>query len=168
MRIALSIFVVGAISIGMLVAQVKPQAKPAGGFEQLKKLVGEWEAKSPKGPPFTTTIRLVSNGTALEETFQNSEDNQMVTLYYPDGNRVAVTHYCSAGNQPRMETAATTADQKKFDFSFLGITNLSSPQSGHIHHLVISIVDHDHFSEDWTWRENGKEQVHSFEFMRKK
>jgi hypothetical protein len=168
MRIALSILVVGALSIGSLVAQVKPQTKPAGGFEQLKKLVGEWEAKSPKEPPFTSTIRLVSNATALEEIFQGAEANQMVTLYHPDGNRVAVTHYCSAGNQPRMETAATSADQKKFDFSFVGITNLLSPQAGHMHHLVISIADHDHFSEDWTWRENGKDQVHSIEFTRKK
>ena len=168
MRRGLSIFLVGALSMGMLAAQMKPQAKSAAGFEQLKKLVGEWEAKSPAGPPFTTTIRLVSNATALEETFQNSADNQMVTLYYPDGNRVAVTHYCSAGNQPRMETEATTPDQKKFDFSFLGITNLSSPGSGHMHHLVIRIADNNHFAEEWTWRENGKDHVNSFEFTRKK
>jgi hypothetical protein len=168
MRKAMSMLVVGALSIGTLVAQMKPQAKPASGFEQLKTLVGEWQAKAPNGEPFTSTIRLVSNGTALEETFQNSEDNQMVTLYHPDGNRVAMTHYCSAGNQPRMETAATTADQKEFDFSFQGITNLPSPESGHMHHLVIKIADRDHFSEVWTWQEGGKDQVHSLEFTRKK
>jgi hypothetical protein len=168
MRKAMSILAVGAIAAGVWVARAGQQAKPANGFEQLKTLVGEWQAKSPKGELFTTTIRLVSNGTALEETFQNSEDNQMVTLYYPDGNRLAMTHYCSAGNQPRMETAATTEDQKEFDFSFQGITNLPSPDSGHMHHLVIKIADNNHFSEEWTWRENGKEQAHSFEFTRKK
>lgn len=168
MRRAVSMLAVGAIAIGVLVARAGPQAKPASGFEQLKTLVGEWQAKSPKGEPFTTTIRLVSNATALEETFQNTEDNQMVTLYHPDGSRVAATHYCSAGNQPRMETAATTADQKEFDFSFQGITNLASPESGHMHHLVIKIADSDHFSEEWTWRENSKDQAHSFEFTRKK
>jgi len=168
MRRPVSMLALGAMAIGLLVARAGPQAKPASGFEQFKTLVGEWLAKSPKGEPFTTTIRLVSNATALEETFQNSEDNQMVTLYHPDGNRVAMTHYCSAGNQPRMETAATTADQKEFDFSFQGITNLPSPKSGHMHHLVIKIADRDHFSEEWTWRENGKEQTHGFEFTRKK
>jgi len=159
---------VAVISISILVARAGQQTKPASGFEQLKTLVGEWQAKSPKGEPFTTTIRLVSNGTALEETFQSSQDTQMVTLYHPDGNRLAMTHYCSAGNQPRMETAATTADQKEFDFSFQGATNLSSPESGHMHHLVIKIADNDHFSEEWTWRDNGKEQVHAFELTRKK
>jgi len=104
----------------------------------------------------------------LEETLQNSQDNQMVTLYHPDGNRVAVTHYCSAGNQPRMETAATAAGQKKFDFSFLGVTNLASPTSGHMHHLVITIADNNHFAEEWTWHENGKDQTTSFQLTRKK
>jgi hypothetical protein len=168
MRKATSIFAAGAIALGAFVAAAGQQAKPASGFEQLKTLVGEWQAKSPKGELFTTMIRLVSNGTALEETFQNSEDTQMVTLYYPDGNRLAMTHYCSAGNQPRMETAATTADQKEFDLAFQGITNLPSPESGHMHRLVIKIADSDHFSEEWTWRENGKDQTHSFEFTRKK
>lgn len=94
-------------------------------------------------------------------------DNQMVTLYSPDGDRVAVTHYCSAGNQPRMETKAMTGDQKEFDFTFSGITNLSTPASGHMHHLVVKIADSDHFSEQWTWRENDKDRVESFQFTRK-
>ena len=168
MRKAMSIVAVGAIALGALVAAAGQQAKPASGFEQLKTLVGEWQAKAPSGEMFTSTIRLVSNDTALEETFQGAKHDQMVSLYHPDGNRVAMTHYCAAGNQPRMETAATTADQKEFDFSFQGITNLPSPDSGHMHHLVIRIADNDHFSEEWTWRENGEEQAHRFELTRKK
>jgi len=50
MRKALGLLVVAALSIGMLAAQMKPQVKPAGGFEQLKKLVGEWEVKDWRKP----------------------------------------------------------------------------------------------------------------------
>ena len=67
-----------------------------------------------------------------------------------------------------MQTAATAADQKKFDFSFLGATNLASPASGHMHHLVITIADNNHFTEEWTWRANGKDQATKFELTRKK
>jgi hypothetical protein len=159
---------VGGIALGLFAAPAGSQTSPPSGFDQLKKLVGEWQSTDPKGVAFTNTIRLVSNGTALEETFQNSKDNQMVTLYSPDGNRVAVTHYCSAGNQPRMETDASTSDQKEFSFFFQGATNLASPESGHMHHLTIKIADNDHFSEEWTWHENGKDQSHAFQFTRKK
>jgi hypothetical protein len=158
---------VGAIAFAVFAIRAGSQTKPASGFDNLKTLVGTWESKSPEGETFTSTIRLVSNGTALEETFQNTKDNQMVTLYSPDGDRVAVTHYCSAGNQPRMETKSMTGDQKEFDFTFSGITNLPTPASGHMHHLAIKITDSDHFSEQWTWRENDKDRVESFQFTRK-
>lgn len=167
MKRALSIVAVVFIAFAAFAIRAGSQAKPVAGFDRLKTLVGTWESKSPEGESFTSTIRLVSNGTALEETFQNTKDNQMVTLYSPDGDRVAVTHYCSAGNQPRMETKTMTGDQKEFDFTFSGITNLETPASGHMHHLVIKIADNDHFSEQWTWRENGKDRVESFQFTRK-
>jgi hypothetical protein len=168
MRKAVYLLVLGVIAIGLFAGRARSQAKPAPGFDRLKTLVGTWEAAAPKGGTLTNTIRLVSNGTALEETFQSSEADQMVTLYTADGERLAMTHYCAAGNQPRMETLAITGDQKEFNFSFKGITNLSSPNSGHMHHLLIQIADQDHFTEKWTWRENGKDQTTRIHFTRTK
>jgi hypothetical protein len=168
MRKAIYLLALGAIGIGLFAGRAGAKAKPASGFDRLKTLVGTWEAAAPKGGTLTNTIRLVSNGSALEETFQSREDNQMVTLYTADGNRLAMTHYCAAGNQPRMETPAVTGDQKEFDFSFTGITNLMSPNSGHMRHLVIQIADEDHFTEQWTWRENGKDLIHTIHFTRRK
>jgi hypothetical protein len=168
MRKTICLFALGAIAIGLFAAPAGSQTKPASGFDRLKALVGTWEAAAPKGGTLTNTIRLVSNGTALEEIFQSREDDQMVTLYTEDGNRLAMTHYCAAGNQPRMETLAVTGDQKEFDFSFKGITNLMSPNSGHMQHLLIQIVDQDHFTEQWTWRENGKDRTTTIHFSRSK
>jgi len=161
-------FVLGVMAIALFAAPARPQTKPASGFDCLKTLVGTWEAAAPKGGTLTNTIRLVSNGTALEEIFQSTEADQMVTLYTADGNRLAMTHYCAAGNQPRMETLAVTGDRKEFDFSFKGITNLMSPNSGHMQHLLIQIVDQDHFTEQWTWRENGKDRTTTIHFSRSK
>jgi len=168
MRKVICKLALGAMVIGLIVAGARAQSKPATGFDRLKTLVGEWQSTSPKGEAFTSTIRLVSNGTAIEETFQSSEDNQMVTLYSPDDNRLAMTHYCPSGNQPRMKTGPVSANQKEFAFSFAGVTNLSSPTAGHMHHLVLQIADNNHFSEQWTWRENGKDRVETFHFTRKK
>ncbi len=168
MRKAIYLLAVGAIAIGWFANGAVPQEKPASGFDRLKALVGTWEAAVPQGGTLTNTIRLVSNGTALEEIFQSKEDDQMVSLYTADGNRLAMTHYCAAGNQPRMETVAVTGDQKEFDFSLTGITNLTNPNSGHMRHLLIQIADQDHFTEQWTWRENGKDRIHTIHFKRSK
>jgi len=168
MRKAVYWLVLGFMSIGWFAGLARSQAPPASGFDRLKTLVGTWEAPGPQGKPLTNTIHLVSNGTALEETFQSAEADQMVTLYTPNGKGLAMTHYCAAGNQPRMETVAVTGDQKEFEFSMTGITNLSNPNAGHMRHLLIQITDQDHFTEKWTWRENGKDQVHAIHFKRTK
>jgi hypothetical protein len=168
MRKAIHLLALGAIAIGLLSARAGSPANPARGFDRLKTLVGTWESAIPQGGILTNTIRLVSNGSALEEIFQSSDTDQMVTLYTADGDRLALTHYCEAGNQPRMETLAITGDPKEFDFSFTGITNLMNSNSGHMHHLVIQIADQDHFTEQWTWRENGKDRIHTIHFTRKK
>jgi len=167
-RKALCLLALGTIAMGCSAGRARSQAQPVSGFDRLKTLVGTWEAPSPSGKTLTNTIRLVSNGTALEETFQSAEDDQMVTLYTPNGKGLAMTHYCAAGNQPRMETAAVTGDQKEFEFSLTGITNLANPNAGHMRHLLIQIADQDHFTEKWTWRENGKDQVHTIRFKRTK
>jgi hypothetical protein len=168
MRKAIYLLALGVIALGWFAGRAGPQAPPASGFDRLKALVGTWEAPGPQGHTMTNTIRLVSNGTALEETIQSAEEDQMVTLYTPNGNRLAMTHYCAAGNQPRMESPAVTGDQKEFEFSLTGITNLANPNAGHMRHLLIQIADQDHFTEKWTWRENGKDMIHTIHFKRTK
>jgi hypothetical protein len=92
----------------------------------------------------------------------------MVTLYTADGNRVALTHYCSMGNQPRMESPAVNATPDEFVFAFTGATNLASPEDMHMHRMVLQIDDADHFSETWTMRGKGHDTKTTFNFTRKK
>jgi hypothetical protein len=159
-----ALLIAGLISFG----SVWSQAKPAGGFDRLKTLVGDWQATGEDGKPFTSSFRLVSNDMALEETFQSEKDHQMVTLYTPDGSRVALTHYCSMGNQPRMETPVVSATSDVFVFAFTGATNLASPEDMHMHRMVVQIEDADHFIETWTLREKGRGTKKTFNFVRKK
>ena len=159
--------VTAAIAAAFFVVPARPQEK-ANSIERLKSLAGEWTASTAEGEVFTNAIRVVSNGTAIEESFEGSGHQQMVTIYSPDGARVALTHYCSMGNQPRMETSAVTADTAIFEFNFVGATNLASASDAHMHHMILRIADKDHFSETWTMQANGKQQNETFQFVRKK
>jgi len=141
--------------------------KASKGFSQLTPLVGEWEGQSPDGKAVRASYRIVSGGAALLEELRMGADPEMVTVYHPDGDRVAVTHFCSSGNQPQMQTAAITGDAKQFSFDFVRATNLGSPADGHMHHLTVTLVDKDHFTEEWTWQEGGMAHPALFRFTRK-
>jgi hypothetical protein len=168
MKIAL--IVATTVAAGWLAAPAAAQEhamQPSKGFEQLKPLVGEWEGQLPAGKMFHASYQLVSGGTALLERLAMGGEPEMVTVYTPDGERLAVTHFCSAGNQPQMRTEPVTAPTTEFSFSFVRATNLASPTAGHMHHLTVALQDHDHFSEAWTWSDNGKEHTEVFHFTRK-
>ncbi len=90
----------------------------------------------------------------------------MVTVYHRDGTGLVATHYCSAGNQPRMRSAE--ADGKTISFRFADITNLTKPDATHIRHLTVTFEDADHFTQNWTSFHNGKEASEVFKWTRKK
>lgn len=144
--------------------------KSLPGFEKLKSLVGEWTTRTKEGKPVEVSYRMVSNGTALMEMLSMEKHaGDMVTMYHPDGNNLMMTHYCSANNQPRMKAEPASGAIKSLTFNFVDATNLNSPDAGHMHRLVITFLDKDHFNQEWTWREKGKD-VHEevFQFERKK
>ncbi len=144
------------------------QAPSSPGFDQLKTLVGDWQGREENGKTYRASYKLVSGGHALLEVLTPPDESEMVTVYHQDGNRVAMTHYCTANNQPHMRTAALAGPAKELDFTSVGVSNLASPTAGHMHALVVILDDKDQFTQKWTWRENGKDRVEVFHFTRKK
>ena len=61
-------------------------------FERMKALAGEWEADLPGFGKLSNSIRLVSNGKAIEETIGVPADNE-VSIYTRDGARILLTHF---------------------------------------------------------------------------
>lgn len=145
------------------------QSKAAPLFDKLKSLVGEWGGETPEGPPGGITYEIFSGGSALLETLEPGGDHaNMVTVYHLDGDKLMMTHYCSAQNQPRLRAKPVAGEINKIDFSFVDATNLSDPSDGHMHGLVLSFLDDDHFTQEWTFLEDGKETPLKIEFERKK
>ena len=136
---------------------------PASHFDQLKKLAGTWEGKTADGKPVSITLQVVSDGSVLMEL---DPVENMVTMFHPDNDRLLMTHYCSAHNQPRMQ-AEVSPDGKRFTFKFLDATNLAKPDAGHMHRMVLSIEDASHMTQQWFFIDGTKEMSETFKFGRK-
>lgn len=167
MRLRRALLVV-LIAAGSVIPALAQTIEPAA-FKELKKLVGQWSGKDEKGSPTQISYQLVSGGTALmESTHATSGSAGMITIYHPDGNRVMMTHYCEANNQPRMRAEPAAGKTNELTFSFMDVTNLTAPTTGHMHGLTIRFEDSDHFSQTWTWKENGKDTAYTFHWTRLK
>jgi len=134
-------------------------------FEKLKSLAGTWEGKASNGQVVRESYRVTANGSAVMSEIES--EHNMVTMFHLDGDRLLMTHYCGAGNQPRMK-AVPAGNGNSVAFDFLDATNLASPEAGHMHRAVFTLVDSKHLSEEWVWRKDGKETKEHFELQRVK
>lgn len=151
-----------AVAFLSAVATASAQAPSAGqqAFDKLKTLAGKWEGTDGGGKAAWSRFTLVSNGTVIMQAHKSdSEDYSMLTTYYVDNGRLMITHFCGAGNQPRMVAAGLSLDGQRITFRLHDVTNLTSPETGHMAALEITFVDGEHYTERWTWREGGKDQM---------
>lgn len=144
----------------------KPAGPPSPAWEAMKSLQGEWDGLYDGKIPTRATYRLVSSGTALMETLTSPDHSEMVTMYHRDGSRIAMTHYCSEDNQPRLRSEAK--DPKRIEFRYVDATNLSSPDASRMSGLVVTVKDADHFTQDWTETHGTKSSTSTFAYTRKK
>lgn len=80
-------------------------------------------------------------------------------MFHLDGDRLLLTHYCVARNQPRLVATefADTDSGQVVVFSFLDITGAKSRDNGHMDKCRLTFVDDDHTKVQWTWYQDGQE-----------
>jgi hypothetical protein len=157
------------LALGVGVSAAASEQNSADAFEQLKALAGEWQADLPGFGVITNSMRLVSNGRAIEETLGTPADNE-ISIYTRDGNRFLLTHFCALtpdGHVARLETALITGAFDGLEFVFRDATNLHSLAAPHMRRVLLIIRDHDHFTEQWTKIEKGKDTVFDLNFVRR-
>jgi len=151
----------------------KPADKPAPthaqkSFTLLKGLAGTWQASVTTDPPLPemgnmtrtqVVMRVTSRGNALVHEMHEPDKpddptkyDHPVTMLYLDGDHLPLTHYCDAGNRPRM-VARTSPDGKTVDFDFLDLSG--GNQHGHMYHATFTVIDANHHTEDWTYMMPG-------------
>lgn len=155
----------------VLLAALAGRAQSGGQkpFDLMKSLSGNWEGKSSAGAPVHVSYKVTAGGSAIMSEIQSEvqgKSEDMISMIAMDGDRVLLTHYCSAGNQPRMQ-ASTSPDGKSVTFKFVDATNLASPDDGHMDHVVFTLLDANHHTEEWHFIVHGKEMVETFDLQKK-
>ncbi len=149
----------------MLAASAVAQTDSQKAFATIKNMPGVWEGESRDGHPLQVTFKVVSGGSAVMSEILG--DHEMISMFNLDGaDRLILTHYCAAGNQPRMQ-ASVSRDGKTIIFNFVSATNLESPDAGHMQRMVLTLLDDNHHTEDWTFIDHGKERKEFFDLRRK-
>lgn len=128
-------------------------------FDRFKNLQGKWEGTSTKGWKETISFKTIAAGSVVvEDSFDAHPDEAMMTMYYLDGSRLMLTHYCVAKNQPRLLATSFTDAGKTITFTFLDGTNMPTRDRGHMDKVVIRFLDQNHVTNQWTWYQNGAEK----------
>jgi hypothetical protein len=134
-----------------------PQSPAQQSFDQLKTLAGHWtgnvnmsgaNAPDDKPVPLDVTLRVTSMGNTLMHEMKSAAPDDPITMFTLDGDKLVLTHYCDAGNQPHM-VATVSPDGKTYTFDFVSAANLLPTQHGHMQHVVFTLIDPDHHTEKW-------------------
>jgi DNA-binding PadR family transcriptional regulator len=136
-------------------------------FERIKTLKGEWQSSNKSGPD-RLVYSLTAGGSALLEREMMGGEGEMLSVYHLDGDRLILTHYCMAQNQPRMQSRGFDAKTGALRFEFLDITNATTDAT-HLHQVTMRIKDDDHLAMEWQGWDKGKaKETETVEFTRVK
>lgn len=120
-----------------------PKPPPSSAeFERLKSLVGTWQGKVDMGQgpvDMTARYRLLAGGTVLEERVFEGTPNEMITMFYDKGGKLALTHYCVMGNRPGM--ILKTASDKELKFAFDESCGIDPKKESHMHAMTLRFDD---------------------------
>lgn len=177
-RAALSLFVVGSFAYPLhaqthehsgaatVPAPAAPSADAQTAFALVKSLSGRWQGpvldpQTQRTVTMEASLHVTSRGNAVVHEMKGAGDaddplknDHPLTMMYIDGANLLLTHYCDAGNRPRM-AAHVSPDGKQVDFDFLDVSGPTT--HGHMQHARFTFVDSTHHTEEWTWAlPNGK------------
>ena len=179
LRFVLAVALLGALST-LAFAQMDaqkadaPTSEAQKSFDQMKNLAGTWQGRVSTIPPqpemgdgtnLQISMKVTSRGNALVHEMMQAgvaddptKNDHPVTMFYLDSDRLLLTHYCDAGNRPRM-VSRTSPDGKTLDFDFLDVAG--STQFGHMQHAAFTVIDANHHTEDWTYLMPGDKPMHA-------
>ncbi len=141
----------------------KPEGLPppyegSTALKAMKSLAGTWDGThvmDGKEVPSKIEYKVSSNGSTVVETMFPGSPHEMVNVYHDKNGKLAMTHYCSVGNQPHLDLVKM--EGKNLAFSLSSADNAHLGDEGHMHGLTITMIDGDHLKQEWSYFEKGNQ-----------
>jgi len=153
------------LACGMMLlthATAAPPADPAGAFEAFQGFQGRWAIHSGgKTLPFEMTYDIGSKGSIVTEQF-----GKELSVVYRDGPSLLLTHFCNAGNQPRLRLKESSSPGS-FEFEMFDITNLSPTSTeAHVQRILYRRIDDKHLELEIVWKRGTSEDSEKYTLTR--
>lgn len=116
-------------------------------WEALSSLEGRWKSETEYGDG-EHVFAVSSGGSVLREIMGPDTESEMTNVYSLDGNGVAMTHYCAAGNQPHMRAAGM--EDGRMVFESVSVGDLKDAGEHYMGAMTLVFVDADHVEQHWT------------------
>jgi len=156
-------FAMAVVSCAPPASNVKWASDTTVAWTELQRaLVGRWRATTPQNRTILVSYRVVSNGSALVETFTSASGKETISVFHRDGAGLMLTHYCAQGNQARLK--ATEATRERIVFSYLDATNVGGEQEV-MTRLALALRT-DGFDQETVYRApSGEEETATLRFF---
>jgi hypothetical protein len=127
-------------------------------FEAFKGFSGTWSIQSgDKTLPFKMTYDTGSKDSIVTELF-----GRELSVFYRDGQNLLMTHFCNAGNQPRLRLKESNRPGY-FEFEMFDITSLADPQeSAHFHRAIYQVLDDKRIKLELVWKKGKSEESENY------
>ena len=135
-----------------------PPYEGSAALKAMKALAGTWEGTHimhGKEVPATIEYKVSSNGSTVVETMFPGSKHEMINVYHDKAGNLAMTHYCSVGNQPHLDLVAMEGKTLSFTLSSEDTVHLAD--EGHMHDFKITVADSGHMKQEWSFFEKGKQ-----------
>lgn len=156
-RIAVSSFI---ITLSMLaLSAIADETSMPMSFERIKALAGDWQGtmispETGKEELVKVHYEVTSGGKAVMERIFVGTPMEMVSVYYPKGNSVGMTHFCMLGTQPTF--SQTKADDKSVTLESKAIDTVQSPNEPQMSGISMTFEGKDTLVQDWSCTKDGK------------
>ena len=130
-------------------------------LDAFRSLKGRWTIQS--GGKTITTVMTYDVGS--KDSIVTEQFGKELTVIHRDGQNLQMTHFCNAGNQPRLRLKKSRS-AGLFEFEMFDITNLRKTDEAHVQKIIYRVVDDKHMELEIVWKKGDSSEREKYALTR--